>query len=67
MVVSIPEPVRIVLEIDGQQDTISGRVTVEGAPASGFFGWLELMDQLERATNRRGEESCAEFPARAEV
>jgi len=52
--VSAPEPVRVMLEIERGQRTISGWVAIDGAPASGFYGWLELIDQLERASTRSG-------------
>jgi hypothetical protein len=56
-VVSVPEPVRVVLEIQRTRRTISGQVAVDGAQASGFYGWLELIDELERASDltTRGE------------
>jgi hypothetical protein len=41
-------PVRVVLDIDRAERTISGRLAVDGAPASGFYGWLELIDELGR-------------------
>lgn len=39
----------MVLEIRRTQATVSGRLAVDGAPASGFYGWLELIDELDRA------------------
>lgn len=47
---SAQEPVRVVLEIQRAPQTISGQVTVEGAPASDFYGWLELIDELQRVS-----------------
>jgi hypothetical protein len=49
--VSDPNPVRVVLEIEHEEGTISGRVAVAGVQASAFYGWLELIDQLERAVD----------------
>lgn len=37
------------LEIERGEQTISGLVAVEGAEPSDFYGWLELIGQLERA------------------
>ena len=39
---------RVVLEIEHARRTIRGRLTVEGTPASDFYAWLELIDQLGR-------------------
>ncbi len=50
-VVSIQEPVRVVLEIQRTTRTIHGQIAVDGAAPSGFFGWLELIDELERAAS----------------
>jgi hypothetical protein len=41
-----------VLEIETAAGTISGQLAIEDAPARSFYGWLELIDRLERATNR---------------
>jgi hypothetical protein len=51
--VNAPSPVRLRLEIEQEEGTISGRVTVEGADANAFFGWLELISQIERAIDER--------------
>jgi hypothetical protein len=48
--VSLQEPVRVILEIRRTQATISGQLAVDGAPASGFYGWLELIDELDRGS-----------------
>jgi hypothetical protein len=42
-------PVQVVLEMEPAAGTISGRISVSGAPATGVFGWVELIDQHERA------------------
>lgn len=47
-----PGAVRVVLEIETAAGTISGQLAIEDAPARSFYGWLELIDRLERATNR---------------
>jgi len=54
--VAASEPVRVMVEIDSEAETISGLLTVEGAPAATFYGWLELIDRLERATSPTGAE-----------
>ena len=41
--------IRVALEIDDDNRTISGHLVLEGAPMVAFYGWLELIDQLERA------------------
>ena len=55
-------PVRVLLEIEREEGTISGRLAVEGASASAFFGWLELISQLERAIDRYANQSHASVP-----
>lgn len=47
--VIVQKPVRVALEINRTRSTISGQLAVDGAPAHGFYGWLELLDQLGRA------------------
>jgi hypothetical protein len=49
--VGTAERIRAVIEIERAERTISGQVMINGAPARGFFGWLELIDLLERATS----------------
>jgi hypothetical protein len=53
--VAAPKPTRVVLELEDNGKTISGRLTPEGAPAIDFYGWLELIDKLERAAVGRAE------------
>jgi hypothetical protein len=48
-------PVRVVVELERTGSTISGEVAVAGAPAAAFFGWLELIDRLERAIGDRDD------------
>ena len=47
------EPVRVVLELEHERDqpTISGRIAVNDNPECDFYGWLELIRQLQRATD----------------
>lgn len=44
--------VRIVIELDRSASTVSGRLAVEEEPPKSFFGWLELIDSLERLQER---------------
>lgn len=41
---------RVLLEIRHTGNTVSGQVAVEGSSPREFFGWLELIDRLERAS-----------------
>ena len=41
------------MQIGHSDGTVSGQVTAPGAPGAEFFGWLELMDRLERAVDRQ--------------
>jgi hypothetical protein len=47
------EPVRVVLELEHERDqpTISGRIAVNDNPECDFYGWLELIHKLQRATD----------------
>jgi hypothetical protein len=38
-----------VLELELDERTISGRIVVNDHPGRDFYGWLELIDRLERA------------------
>ena len=48
------DPVRVIVEIQRADDTVSGQLTVDGHPTAGFFGWLELIDLLRRAADTDG-------------
>ncbi|HEY2260517.1 MAG TPA: hypothetical protein VGH45_12425 [Solirubrobacteraceae bacterium] len=43
----------VIVQIGHSDGTVSGQVTAPGAPEAEFFGWLELMDRLERALDRQ--------------
>jgi hypothetical protein len=43
-----PGTLQFVLSIERAGETISGQVGVAGGSATSFFGWLELIAQLER-------------------
>jgi hypothetical protein len=45
--------VEVIVQIGRSDGTVAGRVTAPGAPPAEFFGWLELMDRLERAVDRQ--------------
>jgi hypothetical protein len=45
--------VEVVVQIGHSDGTVTGQVTAPGAPGAEFFGWLELMDRLERAVDRQ--------------
>ena len=42
------------LEIARSADTVSGRLAVDDGSTTEFYGWLELIGQLDRATNPVG-------------
>jgi hypothetical protein len=45
--------VQVIVQIGHSDGTVMGQVTAPGAPGAEFFGWLELMDRLERAVDRQ--------------
>jgi hypothetical protein len=45
--------VEVIVQIGHSDGTVCGQVTAPGAPGAEFFGWLELMDRLERAVDRQ--------------
>ena len=54
------QSVRVLLDIRHTGKTVSGQVAVEGSSPSDFFGWLELIDRLERASEWAGRAPLAE-------
>jgi hypothetical protein len=54
------QSVRVLLEIRHTGKTVSGHVTITNCSPSDFFGWLELIDRLERASDGAGRASLAE-------
>jgi hypothetical protein len=46
-------PVQVAIEIEQTEGTIRGWLAVDGRPRSGFFGWLELLELLGRASDGR--------------
>jgi hypothetical protein len=58
--VTSSEPVRVVLELTDSEHTISGRITVDDTPRGDFYGWLELIGRLQRATGVPGAERADE-------
>ncbi|MBV9818051.1 MAG: hypothetical protein JOZ07_06835 [Solirubrobacterales bacterium] len=49
-----PGMVRAQLELSPAEDTIRGRLAIEGAQSSDFYGWIELINVLNRAVNALG-------------
>jgi hypothetical protein len=45
--------VEVIVQIGHSDGTVSGQVTAPGEPGAEFFGWLELMDRLERAVDQQ--------------
>ena len=45
------EPVRVVVEIERTTRTVQGQIAVGDAASRGFYGWLELLDGLDRAAS----------------
>lgn len=58
--------VLVAIEIEQVEGTIRGRFAVDGTPGSRFFGWLELIDLLDRASGHRGTGYGAEPVAQAD-
>jgi hypothetical protein len=50
------QPLQVVVDLEQTDETVKGRITVAGAASTEFFGWLELIDRLDRAVERhRGQ------------
>jgi hypothetical protein len=45
--------VHVVVEIERTAATVSGQTCIGSAAAVDFYGWLELIDQLEGALDQR--------------
>jgi hypothetical protein len=61
-------PVRLSIELVRAGETVSGQIAVEGSSPEEFFGWLELIDRITRASGERRiafEELQAGSPAAA--
>jgi hypothetical protein len=41
--------VKVVIDLERCGQTIGGDITVAGQGTAAFFGWLELIDRVERA------------------
>lgn len=46
------EPLHVVVDLEQTDETVKGHITVAGAVRTEFFGWLELIDRLDRAVER---------------
>lgn len=44
---------RVIVDIERGASTVSGQITVCDGRPNDFFGWLELIDGLERAARRQ--------------
>ena len=42
----------MVVDLEQTDETVKGHITVAGASSTEFFGWLELIDRLDRAVER---------------
>ena len=42
------EPLQVVVDLEQTDETVRGHITVAGAASTEFFGWLELIDRLDR-------------------
>ena len=47
---SVPRRVHVELDVERTEHTIGGQLAVAGAPPQELYGWLELIDRLERAS-----------------
>jgi hypothetical protein len=54
LTVSNTEPLQVVVDLEQAADTVKGHITIAGAASTAFFGWLELIDRLDRAVERHG-------------
>lgn len=45
---------RVIVDIEPGGSTVCGQITVCDSGPHEFFGWLELIDGIERATRRGG-------------
>lgn len=46
------EPLQVVVDLEQTGVTVKGQITIAGAASTAFFGWLELIDRLDRAVER---------------
>jgi hypothetical protein len=51
--------VKVVIDLQRCVETISGEISVDGGGTTAFFGWLELIDRLERAVEDLASSSGA--------
>ena len=57
---ALDSPVQVVLDLERSAQTITGQITIVGAGTTSFFGWLELIDQLDHAIDDQGDRSDGE-------
>lgn len=56
---SLDSSVKVVIDLERCAETICGEITVAGRDTTEFFGWLELIDRLERAVENLASPSGA--------
>lgn len=59
------DPLQVVVDLEQTEETVKGRITIAGSASTAFFGWLELIDRLDRAIERHRGSSRAESRAGA--
>ncbi|MGH2887197.1 MAG: hypothetical protein ACRDPA_31630 [Solirubrobacteraceae bacterium] len=42
----------MVVDLEQTEETVKGQIAIAGAASIAFFGWLELIDRLDRAVER---------------
>jgi hypothetical protein len=53
--VSIPIALRLALELERDADPIQGVIELPNGQRQSFWGWLELLEELRRATDQRSQ------------
>ena len=52
----IESAIEVIVEIEYTSETVCGQIRIADRSTTAFFGWLELIDQLERAATGRPTE-----------
>ena len=47
---SVQQPVRVLVEVQQTGGTIHGQVAVGGSTSTRFYGWLAVIDEIDRPT-----------------
>jgi hypothetical protein len=53
------QPIRVSIELDSGTDSLTGRISVGGAPPAAFFGWMELAHAIDLARLSRAADADA--------